>query len=122
VTVSPVKTTGQKAIVPRAMKNGLSERIESAHAVCFLFDDQGKMVGQATKWVIGGADNKGGLAPGATSTFNSVVAVPRPLPSTNLTPSVSFNRSNTRLAQDGDCGERRRVWHAAAAVRAFATP
>jgi hypothetical protein len=65
VTVLPVKTIGPKAIVPLAMKNGLSYRIESARAVCFLFDDQGEMVGQATKWVIGGAGDKAGLAPGS---------------------------------------------------------
>ena len=30
VTVSPPKTVGQKAVVPLAMKNGLSDKVESA--------------------------------------------------------------------------------------------
>jgi hypothetical protein len=49
VTVSPPKVTGSKAIVPLAMKNGLGERVESARAVVFLLDEQGKMVGQGTR-------------------------------------------------------------------------
>jgi hypothetical protein len=36
VTVSPVKTTGQKAVVPLAMNNNFAEKIESARAACFL--------------------------------------------------------------------------------------
>ena len=54
VTVAPVKATGRKAIVPLAMKNGFAERIESARALRFLLNDQGKMVGQASRWIIGG--------------------------------------------------------------------
>jgi len=92
VTVSPVKATGQKAIVPLAMRNGFAERIESARAVCFLLDDQGKMVGQASRWIIGGTGDKAGLAAGATNAFNFVVATARPFTSTNLTAKVSFSR------------------------------
>lgn len=92
VTVSPVKTTGQKAIVPLEMKNGFAEPIESARAVCFILDDQGKMVGQATQWVIGGDRDKAGLATGATNAFNFVVAAVKPFTSTNLTAKVTFSR------------------------------
>jgi len=42
VTVSPVKITGQKAVVPLAMTNNLAESVESARAVCFLLDEKGK--------------------------------------------------------------------------------
>ncbi len=92
VTVLPVKLTGQKAIVPLAMRNGFAERIESARAVCFILDDQGKMVGQATQWVIGGDRDKAGLATGATNAFNFVVAAVKPFTSTNLTAKVTFSR------------------------------
>jgi len=92
VTVSPVKVTGQKAIVPLAMKNHFAEKIESARAVCFLLDEQGKMVGQATKWVIGAGRDKPPLAHGATNVFNFVVAAEKPFMTTNLTPKVSFSR------------------------------
>lgn len=57
VTVSPVKVTGQKAIVPLAMRNDFAESIESARAVVFLLDEQGKAQGQpVTRWVIGGSN------------------------------------------------------------------
>jgi hypothetical protein len=51
VTVSPVKIAGQKAVVLLNMGNHFEKSVESARAVCFLIDDQGKMVGQSTKWV-----------------------------------------------------------------------
>jgi hypothetical protein len=106
VTVSPVKATGQKAIVPLAMKNGFAEKIESARAVCFLLDDQGKMVGQASRWIIGGTGDKAGLAAGATNAFNFVVAAARPFTSTNLTAKVSFSRV---VLEDGKLADARQV-------------
>jgi hypothetical protein len=98
VTVSPVEAVGQKAVVPLAMRNNFSEKIESARAVCFILDDQGKMVGQSSRWVIGGqaepALNRdaAALAPGATNTFNFVVTATKPLTTTNLTAKVTFSR------------------------------
>ena len=90
VTVSPPKIVGHKAIVKLALRNGLAEKVESARAVCFLLDDHGFMVGQATKWVIG--QNHTGLAPGATNTFNFVVTSPKPFTTTNLTAKLSFSQ------------------------------
>ncbi len=92
VTVSPVKVTGQKAIVPLVMKNNLAVKVESARAVVFLLDVQGKMAGQATRWVIGGTKDKPGLAAGATNAFHFVIAADKPFTTTNLTAKVSFNR------------------------------
>ncbi len=92
VTISPVKTTGSKAIVPLTMKNGFAERIQSARAVCFLLDDQGKIIGQASRWIIGRTRDQAGLAAGTTDAFNFVVAAARPLTSTNLTAKLSFSR------------------------------
>ena len=92
VTVSPPKVAGQKAIVPLAMRNGFSERIESARAVVFLLDEQGKMVGQGTRWVIGGSTDKPGLTAGATSAFHFVIANDKPFTTTNLTAKVTFSR------------------------------
>jgi hypothetical protein len=92
VTVSLVKVTGQKAVVPLAMQNGFSEKIESARAVCFLMDEQGKALGPpTTRWVIGGG-NTNGLAPGATNSFHFVVTSDKPFATTNLTAKVSFSR------------------------------
>jgi hypothetical protein len=52
VTVLPPKVVGQKAVVQLKLKNDLADEIESARAACFLLDDQGKIVGQSTKWVV----------------------------------------------------------------------
>ncbi len=90
VTVSPPKIVGQKAVVKIAMKNGLAQNINSARAVCFLFDVQGRMVGQAARWVIG--QNKTGLDANATNTFNFVITSPEPFTTTNLTAKLSFSR------------------------------
>lgn len=93
VTVSPPKITAQKAVVPLAMRNGLAEKIESARAVAFLLDEQGKAVGQpTTRWVIGGAQDKAGLAAGATNAFHFVIASDKPFTTTNLTAKVRFSR------------------------------
>lgn len=93
VIVSPPKVVGQKAVVPLAMRNDLSEKIESARAVVFLLDEQGKAVGQpTTRWIIGGSPDKPGLAAGATNAFHFVIASDKPFTSTNLTAKVSFSR------------------------------
>lgn len=102
VTVSPVKFTGQKAIVSLAMTNGLAETLESAHAVCFLFDDQGKMLGQSSKWVIGGTKDRLALQPNGGTTFNFVVTVTQPFTKTNLTAKVNFNRL---ILDDGELSD-----------------
>ena len=93
VEMSPLKLVGQKAVVKLELKNGFAERIESARAVCFLIDDQGKMVGQATKWVIGGggASNGTGLVAGAKANYNFVISMER-VTTTNLTAKIQFSR------------------------------
>jgi len=93
VTVFPVKVTGQKAIVPLAMKNSFTDKIESARAVVFLLNEQGKVVGQPmTRWVIGGSEGKPGLAAGATNVFHFVITSDKPITTTNLTAKASFSR------------------------------
>lgn len=92
VTTSPVKVTAQKAVVTLALKNNFAEKIESARAVVFLLDEQGKALGQpTTRWVIGG-NSTNGLASGATNTFNFVIAIDKPFATTNLTAKISFSR------------------------------
>jgi hypothetical protein len=93
VKVSPVSIIGQKAIVPLALKNNFAEKIESARAVVFLLNEQGKAIGPpTTRWVIGGRHAKPGLAAGATNAFHFVITTARPLETTNLTAKVSFIR------------------------------
>lgn len=93
VIVSSPKVVGQKAVVPLAMGNKFTEKIESARAVVFLLDEQGKAVGQpTTRWIIGGSADKPGLAAGATNAFHFVIASDKPFTTTNLTAKVTFSR------------------------------
>ena len=92
VTVSTPKIADQKVVVELKMKNGLAEKIESARAICFLLDDQGKMVGESSKWVIGGAKNRPALEPKKETSFNFVITSSQPFTNTNLTAKVSFTR------------------------------
>jgi hypothetical protein len=92
ITVFPPKIVGQKAVVKLAMKNNLSDKVESARAVCFLLDEQGAMVGQSTKWVIGGTKDRPPLEPKSETTFNFVVSSLQPFTTTNLTAKISFSR------------------------------
>ena len=99
VTVSSPKVTGNKVVVKLDMKNGFTEKVESARAVCFLSDEQGKVIGQSTKWVIGGTKDRPALEPGATNAFNFVIPLAGSNPrqsvefvSTNLAAKVTFSR------------------------------
>jgi hypothetical protein len=92
VNVSPPQIVGQKAIVRLAMTNNLADKVESARAACFLLDEHGKMVGQSSRWVIGGTKDRPVLEPNAETTFNFVVPNPHSFATTNLTAKVSFSR------------------------------
>jgi hypothetical protein len=92
VTVSRPKVVGQKAVVPLALKNGLGQKVESARAAVFLLDDQGKVVGQGSQWVVGGTKDRPALASGATNAFHFVITSDKPFTTTNLTVKVSFTR------------------------------
>ena len=92
VNVSSPKVIAQKAVVELKMTNSFPQKIESARAVCFLLDDQGKMVGQSTKWVIGGKDLEG-LSPNADTTYDFVITGQHPFSTTNLTAKVLFTKA-----------------------------
>jgi hypothetical protein len=92
VTVSPPKIAEQKAVVELKMKNSFAVNVESARAICFLLDDQGKMVGESTKWVIGGTKNRPALESKKETSFNFVITGNQPFVTTNLTAKVSFSR------------------------------
>lgn len=92
VTASPPKIVGQKAVVSLLLTNGLAESVESARAVVFLLDEQGKMVGQGTRWIIGGSGDIPGLHSKATNTFHFVIESRRPFATTNLSTRVSVSR------------------------------
>jgi hypothetical protein len=62
--------------------------VESARAQVFLINDQGKVVGQAARWVIGGTKDKPALSPDKETTFNFVVQTDKPFKKSK----VSFTR------------------------------
>jgi hypothetical protein len=92
VTVSSPKVVRQKLIVPLDMKNTFSESVESARAALFLTDEQGKMVGQATRWVIGGTKQRPPLEPNKVARYNFVIPGNKPFSTTNLTVKINFSR------------------------------
>lgn len=98
-------------MIPLALKNGLPEKVESARAVVFLLDEQGKMVGQATRWVIGGSQDKPGLAPGATNAFHFVIASDKRFTTTNLSTKVNFSRLVLDGGRLGDLTKDVRIEH-----------
>src|SRR5207253_1487312 len=89
VRVSPVRSEGNKAVIKFDFKNNLTNRIESVRASVFLMNGE-TVVGQSTRWVIGGTKDKPGLDPGATNFFFFVITSDKPLPRTNLTARVNF--------------------------------
>ena len=92
VTVEAPKVVGQKAVVQITMTNNLADAVQSARAICFLLDKEGKMIGQSTKWVIGGAKDRPALMPKMATTFDFVMTNPQAITTTNLAAKVSFNR------------------------------
>lgn len=84
IQVSPPKSIGTKAIVKLDLQNTYSEKIKSVRAVMFLVNDQGKVVGQETSWIIGGGKDKPGLAPSAKATYNFLVPADKPFTKNKL--------------------------------------
>lgn len=91
VSVAPPRVIGQTAAVALALKNDLNEHVQSARAAVFLMDERGQVVGQGTRWIIGGT-NTNGFSVGATNIFHFVVAGDKPFTTTNLTAKVVVNR------------------------------
>ena len=85
VKVEESKPAGTKAIVKLTMKNTYSTTVESARAVVFLVDDNGKVVGQKTEWVIGGTKDRPALAPNGTNVFNFVIPTDKPYKKAQVT-------------------------------------
>jgi len=92
VNVAATKLLKDKAVVEITMKNNLTETIKSARAACFLLDGQGQLIGQSSKWVIGGTKDLLPLQPNSETTFNFIISSPQPFSSTNVTAKVSFSR------------------------------
>jgi hypothetical protein len=108
VSVNTPQTIGQKTVVKLALKNTFPEKIESARAVVFLLDERGKMVGQSTKWVIGGTKASPALESGKDTTFNFVLQSHN-ANFTNLTAKVSFSQVTLGSGKQADVNKMVRI-------------
>jgi hypothetical protein len=84
IKVDEPKFTGSKAIIKLELKNTFTQKIESARAVIFLLGDQGKVVGQEARWIIGGTKDKPALIPEGTAPYYFVVSTDKPFTKTKL--------------------------------------
>lgn len=66
--------------------------MESARAVCFLLDEQGKMVGNPLNGSSAAQKNRPALSSKAGTSFNFVITNPQPFATANLAAKVSFSR------------------------------
>lgn len=87
----PLTAHGRKALLPINLQNHFAMAIDSARAVCFLSDHDGKVVARDSKWVIGGGSGQSGLAAGATNKYFFVLTLPANVTATNLTAKLSFS-------------------------------
>lgn len=97
VGVEAPSVTGQKVVVRLNMTNSFKVKIESARASLFLLDENGLMVSQGSRWVIGGNKEQLALNPNQVASFNFVFRLSHPLSSTNLTANLNF----TQLVLEG---------------------
>ena len=81
---SPNKATGKRTAIELDLKNTFTNKIESVRAVVVLLDENGKMVGQQARWIIGGTKEKPGLAPGARTNYSFVVPTDKPFTKTKV--------------------------------------
>jgi len=95
VMISPPKIVGQKADISMEFRNSSNKKVESVRAVTFLLDENGKVVAQATRWIIGGGQvgkSSSDLPANTTRTVHFVVPSDKPFATTNLTTKVNFTR------------------------------
>jgi len=83
--VNEPKTYGLKTIVKMDLQNTFPNKIDSVRAVVFLLDDNGKVVGQETRWIVGGTKDRPPLAPNAQTTFHFVIQSNKPFTKTKVT-------------------------------------
>ena len=84
VKVAQPATTGTKVIAKLELQNTYAEKIESVRAAIFLLDDQGKVVGHSTSWIIGGGKDKPSLGSNAETTYNFLINTYKPFSKTKL--------------------------------------
>ena len=88
-----IASPAQELAVSDVRKNAVAfSEAEEAFFRGILQERLSTLVGQSTRWVIGGSQDKPGLAAGATNAFHFVIASDKPFATTNLTAKVTFSR------------------------------
>lgn len=103
VVVDKPNVTETKAVVRLEIANHLGQMVESVRASAFLIDPGGKMVAQASRWIVGG-NGTGGLDPGKTNIYHFVISAGRNLP-TNITAKITVGRLVLEGGQPGEVGK-----------------
>jgi hypothetical protein len=85
IKTSEPKTYGKKTIIKMELHNTFSNKIQSVRAVVFLLDDKGKVVGQETRWIIGGTKDRLPLPADGKATYNFVVQYEKPFTRSKVT-------------------------------------
>ena len=94
--------TGDLAVVRISLQNKSKEDVEAARAVAFLINSEGKIIGQSTRWVIGG-DVTTILHADTTNFFSFVIPVEEKA-GTNFSTRITFTRlvfAGGRVANPG---------------------
>ncbi len=74
LAVGKPKTYTKLTVIKMDLHNSFPDQIKSAEAVVFLMSDKGKVVGQKSRWILGGPDRRPALAPGSSTSFFFVVS------------------------------------------------
>jgi len=82
--IAEPKTYGQKTIVKMELLNTFTNNIDSVRAAVFLLDENGKIVGQETRWIVGGTKERPGLSPDGKTTFHFVLQSSKPFAKTKV--------------------------------------
>ena len=85
IKVAEPKTYGQTTILKMDVQNTFTNSVESVRAAVFLMDASGKMVGQETRWIVGGTKDRPPLKPDDKTSFHFVVQTKKPFTKSKVT-------------------------------------
>jgi hypothetical protein len=100
--ITPEQHRGNSVLHPNQYNQGVTDTMR----------EQGKVVGQGTRWVIGGNRDKLGVASGETNAFHFVIASDKPFSTTNLTAKVTFSRVVLEGGKVADVNKSVNIEHA----------
>lgn len=74
LTVGEPKTYTKLTVIKMDLHNSFADQIKAVEAVVFLMNDKGKVVGQKSRWILGGPDRRPPLDAGSSASFFFVVS------------------------------------------------